>query len=329
MEVHPLKEEKHPKVFISHAGEDKERFVLDFAERLRQKGVDAWLDKWEMKPGDSLIDKIFEEGIRECDIFIVVLSKNSITKRWVREELNAGIVQRIEKSTKIIPVIIDEGIEIPTSLKDTVWTRIEDLSEYDKEFAQILMSIYNETEKPPLGEKPKFTIDISIPGLNKIDSVVLRALGDMVHKKDEAARVIMCWEIIQRTCESEIPEEKTYESLEVLESNGLIEIQRYIGAREMYLVKLSSSGFMKYLENFVDGSNQILKDVISSIINEGLRTDREIASKTGHKLVEVVGILEYFDVCGFIRLLRPIGGPNMISQISAVGKRSFENILRG
>jgi hypothetical protein len=34
----------HPKVFISHASEDKERFVLAFAERLRASGVDAWLD---------------------------------------------------------------------------------------------------------------------------------------------------------------------------------------------------------------------------------------------------------------------------------------------
>lgn len=54
-----------PKVFVSHASEDKDRFVLRFAERLRQKGIDAWLDKWEMLPGDSLVDKIFVEGIKE------------------------------------------------------------------------------------------------------------------------------------------------------------------------------------------------------------------------------------------------------------------------
>src|SRR5256885_10660129 len=31
-----------PKVFISHASEDRQRFVEPFAKRLRQKGVDAW-----------------------------------------------------------------------------------------------------------------------------------------------------------------------------------------------------------------------------------------------------------------------------------------------
>lgn len=38
----------HPKVFISHASEDKVRFVLGFAEKLRAAGIDAWLDRWEM-----------------------------------------------------------------------------------------------------------------------------------------------------------------------------------------------------------------------------------------------------------------------------------------
>src|SRR4051794_20083808 len=49
-----------PKVFVSHASEDKQRFVERFAARLRENGVDAWLDEWEMKPGDSLVDRIFE-----------------------------------------------------------------------------------------------------------------------------------------------------------------------------------------------------------------------------------------------------------------------------
>ena len=41
-----------PKVFISHASADKARFVTGLAEKLRANGVDAWLDSWEMQPGD-------------------------------------------------------------------------------------------------------------------------------------------------------------------------------------------------------------------------------------------------------------------------------------
>jgi hypothetical protein len=37
-----------PKAFISHAGEDKERIVLEFASELLSNGVQVWLDKWEL-----------------------------------------------------------------------------------------------------------------------------------------------------------------------------------------------------------------------------------------------------------------------------------------
>ena len=79
-----------PKVFLSHASEDKDRFVLAFATKLRQNGIDVWLDKWEMLPGDSLVDKIFEEGLKEASAVIVVVSRHSITKKWVKEEAQRG-----------------------------------------------------------------------------------------------------------------------------------------------------------------------------------------------------------------------------------------------
>ena len=81
-----------PKVFISHAPEDKDRFVIDFASRLREQGIDAWLDRWEMLPGDSLVDKLFEEGIHSATAIVIVLSTNSVDKPWVREEINAAFV---------------------------------------------------------------------------------------------------------------------------------------------------------------------------------------------------------------------------------------------
>ena len=74
--------EVEPKVFISYASEDKP-FVLEFAKRLRAKGVDAWVYEWEVLPGDKLIERIFEEGIGQCDVFVIVLSLDSVKKPWV------------------------------------------------------------------------------------------------------------------------------------------------------------------------------------------------------------------------------------------------------
>lgn len=117
----------HPKVFVSHASEDKNRFVTDFARRLIGKGVDAWYAEWEMKPGDNLIDKIFEEGIGSSEALIVVLSNKSVDKPWVREEMNVGFVRRVQSQTRLIPVVIDD-CDIPVALQSTYHVRIKNLS---------------------------------------------------------------------------------------------------------------------------------------------------------------------------------------------------------
>ena len=36
---------ENPRVFISHAGEDNERFVFGFAEKLYANGIQAWVDR--------------------------------------------------------------------------------------------------------------------------------------------------------------------------------------------------------------------------------------------------------------------------------------------
>jgi hypothetical protein len=138
------------KVFISHASEDKERFVLKFAEKLRENGVDAWVDAWEMLPGDSIVDKIFEEGIKNSYAMIIILSNNSVQKKWVREELNSGFINRICGKCKLIPVVLDE-CDIPEALHSTIWQEIKDLDNYELEFQRILNAIFERNSRPPLG----------------------------------------------------------------------------------------------------------------------------------------------------------------------------------
>ena len=62
-----------PKVFISHSSADKDRFVLRFAARLREKGIDAWVDQSGKNPGDSLEEKCSTEGLKECGGVVALL----------------------------------------------------------------------------------------------------------------------------------------------------------------------------------------------------------------------------------------------------------------
>jgi len=167
-----------PKVFISHASEDKSRFVTAFAIKLRENGVDAWLDRWEMLPGDSLVDKIFEEGLKNADAVIIVLSRYSVSKPWVSEELNASMVSRISKGTKVIPVVID-SCEVPEALKSTLWERVEDTANFDEPLKRILAAVFDVREKPVIGQPPEYVQEAvrNVDDLSTIDTLVLKRVA--------------------------------------------------------------------------------------------------------------------------------------------------------
>ncbi|MCH7754214.1 toll/interleukin-1 receptor domain-containing protein [candidate division KSB1 bacterium] len=76
-----------------------------------------WYDDWEIKIGDSIVQKI-NDGISYSDFLIVVLSGNSVSSKWVKEELNAATIKNIEsKGAFILPVLL-EKCKIPLLLAD-------------------------------------------------------------------------------------------------------------------------------------------------------------------------------------------------------------------
>jgi hypothetical protein len=107
-----------PRVFLSHASEDKADFAEPFGRELASLGVRPWLDKWEIRPGDSLVTKLFDEGVAAVDA--VIVSRHSAGKRWVRAELDAAMVRKITEDTRLIPIRLDEA-DIPAPLKTLVW----------------------------------------------------------------------------------------------------------------------------------------------------------------------------------------------------------------
>ncbi|HEX7961135.1 MAG TPA: toll/interleukin-1 receptor domain-containing protein, partial [Terriglobales bacterium] len=255
----------HPKVFISHASEDKERFVLAFAERLRASGVDAWLDRWEMLPGDSLVDKIFEEGLRHAAAVVVVLSRHSVVKPWVREELNAAFVKRVNAGSKLIPVVLDD-CEVPEALASTVWERISDLSAYDESFNRILAAVTGARDKPKLGALPGYITSPvhDIGGLARIDNLVLRAACELAmnHGHEHIDGV----EIRNSAGLSEVPEQELADSLDVLEQDRIVAVSRHLGPGLPHF-RITTYGFQQYARAYVENYDNLVKDVALSVVN--------------------------------------------------------------
>jgi hypothetical protein len=131
------------KVFIAHSSLDKD-FVDELAANLKHNGIQVWYDKWDMKVGDSLREKI-SEGIENSDFMIVVLSANSIKSPWVKDELNAGLAKALEsQSTFILPILLDGDVKsIPLFLRDKLFADFT-LS-YDRGFSQLVGAILDKS----------------------------------------------------------------------------------------------------------------------------------------------------------------------------------------
>ncbi|HEX2955634.1 MAG TPA: toll/interleukin-1 receptor domain-containing protein [Chitinispirillaceae bacterium] len=284
----------NPKVFISHASEDKDRFVLNFTKKLREKGIDAWLDKWEMKPGASLIDKIFVEDIGQSSAFIIIISNYSINEPWVHEELNKAAVDRIEKGTKLIPILIDD-CKVPEVLTSTLWVKIQDLNSYETEFTHILHSIFETSEKQPIGNIPnKFTLEPSkINGLTPIDYEIFK-------KACHAAISADCY-LFESDPFIELLEKSSYilseidESLKNLEANNLIKLYNAFGCKlDITGIEITSLGLETYFETEMPDLGEIQKKVALVILNNNLGNNGEISRVLNVPLLIITYIFEQF-----------------------------------
>src|SRR6266404_6337327 len=106
-------------VFISHSSKDNE-FVEKLAKHLIQAKAHVWVDTWELKVGDSLIQKI-QDAIKTASALLVVLSKASVASEWCKRELSAGLMRELdEKRVVVLPVLV-EDCEIPVFLREKMY----------------------------------------------------------------------------------------------------------------------------------------------------------------------------------------------------------------
>jgi hypothetical protein len=107
-------------VFLSYSSKDAE-IVEEFAAILKQRGVTYWLDKEQLKPGDSIID-VITDGAQNSRYMIPCISRNQLQSSWSRKEYQS-ILHRIISGTekrRVIPVILDDisADEVPLFLGD-------------------------------------------------------------------------------------------------------------------------------------------------------------------------------------------------------------------
>lgn len=102
--------------FICHASEDQPA-ARSLAAAMSRLGAEVWFDEWEIRVGDSIVQKI-GDALGTVSHLVVLLSQNSVGKPWVQKELSSALMRQLsEKSITVLPLRLD-NCSIPPILAD-------------------------------------------------------------------------------------------------------------------------------------------------------------------------------------------------------------------
>ncbi len=245
----------------------------------------------------------------------------------MREELNASIVNKIAKGTKIIPIVLDD-CNVPESLTSTLWEKIEDLESYGNSFKRVLSSIYGATDKPALGTSPAYTSSVyhEIGRLTKADNLVLKEACDCIVQNDNDL-LVSPETIYGDGSKLGFSKVEIEDCIEMLERHGCFKVTRFLGGggKESYgcHIQVTNHGFDNYLQAYKDDYNSIVENVVSAIVNENIQINFEISSKLNKPTVIINHILEVLESNGHIKVTKFLGGNINIYDVAASLRRMF------
>ncbi|MEW6401597.1 MAG: TIR domain-containing protein [Chloroflexota bacterium] len=162
------------KVFLCHASGDKPP-VREFYKRLISEGVDAWLDKEKLLPGQDWRVEI-PRAVEEADVVIVFLSNKSVTKEgYVQKEIKFALdiaEEKPEGTIFLIPARIEE-CAVPERLSRWQWV---DLYEEDG-YAKLLRSLKLRADKMGAVIEPAAYVDTDKERERRLDQLYTEGLA--------------------------------------------------------------------------------------------------------------------------------------------------------
>ncbi len=165
---------KPPRVFISYSHDSAahKEWVLDFATTLRNRGVDAVLDQWDLKPGDDL-PHFMETELARSDFAIMVCTERYVEKAnagkggvgYEKMIMTSSLLQKIN-SNKVIPIVRQSSkSKLPTFLGSKIY--IDFSSDEDVEYSldELLRTLLGAPlfEKPAIGNNSFKPLNASKP----------------------------------------------------------------------------------------------------------------------------------------------------------------------
>jgi hypothetical protein len=136
--------------FISYSRTNKD-FALELAKELKAAGFLIWFDQLDIPTGSRWDDEI-QKALEQCEIFMVILTPNSIASNNVKDEIGYAI----DSNKRILPVLL-ENANIPFRLRRFQYVDFTNKS-YNEGInlaKQLLRNLLNEPTEPKLATSPE------------------------------------------------------------------------------------------------------------------------------------------------------------------------------
>ena len=130
------------KVFISYSRKDIE-FAKHLTAELQKNKLEFWVD-WEGIPPTVDFMKKIEKGIEESDVFLFLVSPDSVISKVCGEE----IVHAAKNSKRLIPLIVRDvkSEELPQALSHLNWIFFRKKDNFEESFQKLLFGINTDFE---------------------------------------------------------------------------------------------------------------------------------------------------------------------------------------
>lgn len=112
---------KNYDLFISHASQNKDEFVREFAKILDRAGFRSFYDEISIGVGDSIGSSI-DRGLYHSNSAVVVITPEFLNRPWPRTELDAILNLVISADRVLIPIWLrvnyDDVVQVSPILAD-------------------------------------------------------------------------------------------------------------------------------------------------------------------------------------------------------------------
>jgi TIR domain-containing protein len=306
--------------FLCHASEDKETYVKPFAVYLANKGVNPWVDQWEIGLGDSFLSKI-QSGITAADFFLPFVTPRSVDRPWVNAEIEMAVTRKMVDKLRIIPVVVDlEFSAIPLFLQTIKGVKLNGPADISRGAQEVVDSIYGLSAKPVVAPRPAYDAVPAVSGLSPADVSFLKAACEHTIVADQ--RHIAFENVALRLEGSGMAPQTMKDSLDVLSENGYLKRDGVVGDPYKF-VKVLPTGFDLYASLFVEDYGDIYKRIAATIATEARAQAKTIAADMKLPLRLVNHVYEHLEMRGKITLSKTISPSHSAASVSPTFRREM------